>query len=69
MFSLLLVGDLPPFLTQQLDALTRYLKWFDTVHVDHYPHIVQQNLLQQKTLLQTQMKIANDQILKYRVSG
>ena len=67
-YPLLGVGDLPVFLTQQLEALTVHNRYCDGCLVQPALPIQAATLLhQQKSLLEHQMRLMNQQILKYRV--
>ena len=67
--NLLSLGDLPPFLKNQVDNLTWHLRFCDTQRTN--PSLsseVVANLNDQRTVLLQQMTLLNDQIRKYRVS-
>ena len=66
--ALLAAGDLPVFLTQQLEALTVHNRYCDGCMVQPALPIQAATLLhQQKILLKHQMRLMNQQILNYQV--
>ena len=68
--ALLAAGDLPVFLTQQLEALTVHNRYCDGCMVQPALPIQAATLLhQQKILLKHQMRLMNQQILNYQVYG
>ena len=61
-------GDLPVFLTQQVESLTLHNRYCEgQLARPNLPHAALVKLHEQKSLLEHQMRLMNEQILKYRV--
>ncbi|XP_011406766.2 PREDICTED: probable helicase with zinc finger domain [Amphimedon queenslandica] len=62
-----MMGDLPPFLKNQVDNLTWHLRFCETQRTNpSLPSEVVANLNEQRTVLLQQMTLLNEQIRKYR---
>ena len=63
-------GDLPPILRAVIESVGSHLKWCEHMlqNAHHIGPEVRENLHRQKSNLEQQMKLVNDQIYLHRVS-
>ena len=63
-------GDLPPILRAVIESVGSHLKWCEHMlqNAHHISPEVRENLHRQKSNLEQQMRLVNDQIYLHRVS-
>ena len=62
------IGELPMFLKSQVDSLTQHFRFCESQQSKaSIGSELSKNLTEQRDILQQQMKLVNDQIMKYKV--